>query len=172
MKKDIYIILENIRSAFNVGSFFRTSDAAQVKKIYMTGFTPVPENCEKIIKTSLGAEKSVPYAFRKDPVSLIRSLQKKGVFVFAVETGKGSKNIFTVEKNPPLALVFGHEIDGVSPAVLRAVDEKIFIPMQGKKESLNVSVCGGIAIFEFWRKANVAINPLLNSSPHISQNHV
>jgi len=152
MKNPIYVVLENIRSAFNVGAFFRTCDAANVKKIYMTGFTPVPQNCEKILKTSLGAEKQVPYSFRRDGVSLLRSLSEKGAEIVAVENCKNAKNIFEIKVNFPLVLVFGNEIDGISREVLNFAKNKVFIPMEGQKESLNVSVCGGIAIFEMLRK--------------------
>jgi len=152
MKNPIYVVLENVRSAFNVGAFFRTCDAANIKKIYMTGFTPVPENCEKILKTSLGAEKQVPYSSRRDTLSLLRSLSEKGMEIIAVENCENAKNIFEVKVNFPLVLVFGNEIDGVSKEVLSFAKNKVFIPMEGQKESLNVSVCGGIAIFEMFRK--------------------
>ena len=151
-KNPIYVVLENIRSAFNVGAFLRTADAAGVEKVYMTGFTPVPQNCPKIAKTSLGAELEVNFAFRREPVSLLRSLSGKGMQIVAVEKTSEAKNIFQTSFNFPLVLVFGHEIDGISREVLEIADLEVLIPMEGTKESLNVSVCGGIAIFETLRK--------------------
>jgi len=147
----IFLILENIRSSFNVGSFFRTADSVGVKKIFLTGFTPAPENCEKIKKTSIGAEKYVDYVHRRNTRTLIKALQKKGITVYAMESGTNN-NIFQKKLKSPAAFVFGNEIKGVSKKIINQSNDTLSIPMKGKKTSLNVSVSVGITLFEAARK--------------------
>ncbi len=169
MKKEIYLILDNIRSRENVGSIFRTADAAGVTKIYLCGITSTPsvenpksqapnpkqipnskfqtQNSDKIAKTALGAEKWVPWEYRRDTWRLITELKKMGTNVCALEQTKNSQNIFTYKPKFPLALMLGNEVKGISPRILKYCDKKISIPMYGKKESLNVSVAAGVALY-------------------------
>ncbi len=149
---NVYVILHNIRSAHNVGSIFRTSDGAGVSKIFLTGYTPDPvdrfgrENPE-IKKTSLGATQSVLYEHVADVASVIEILKKEGVAVVAVEQTERAIDYKSFLIDGDIAYIFGNEITGVEKEVLDLADHHIMIPMQGMKESLNVSVCAGIILF-------------------------
>ena len=158
MRKEIYLILHNVRSLYNVGSIFRTSDAAGVKKIYLTGYTSAPIDRfgkirPEIHKTALGAETTIEWQKYKDIGKLITKLRE-------VRLPKGSRtSIVTVEQTPnslnykkfkpryPAVLIFGNEVRGLSKQILKKCDSVIEIPMHGKKESLNVSVSAGIILF-------------------------
>lgn len=148
VKKEIYIILHNIRSRFNVGSIFRTADGAGISKIYLCGITPAPPH-PKIAKVALGAENFVPFACVKNTWQLIAKLKKQGVQIIAVEQDKKSINYTKYQPTYPLAIVLGSETKGLSPAILKRCDGIIEIPMHGKKESLNVATAGGIICFHF-----------------------
>ena len=150
------VILDKIRSLHNVGSIFRTCDGAGVEKLYLGGYTPTPldrlgQVRQQVAKTALGAEEKVSYEKVEDTPDLIDKLKSHGVKVVAVEQTKDSipYTALNLKNYPPenLALVFGHEVDGVSPEVLSRVNETIEIPMSGFKESLNVSVSAGIVLF-------------------------
>ncbi len=153
----IYLILYNIRSRENVGSIFRTADGAGVSKIFLCGITPTPPH-EKISKTALGAETYVPWEYCRETWRLIAKLKKEGINIVALEQTKESVNIFSAEGGSasggkfkpkfPLALVLGNEVRGLSPQILKYCGKKISIPMYGKKESLNVSVAAGVAIYQ------------------------
>ena len=150
--KDIFVILNDIRSSENVGSIFRTADAAGVSKIYVCGYTPAPldrfkrENT-KLAKAALGAETFVPWEARADALELLRELKQNGIRIAAVEQAPGSVSYkdFSLEK--PTAFIFGNEVDGVSAEILSTADAIVEIPMHGQKESLNVSVAAGIVLF-------------------------
>lgn len=154
MKDKVYLILDNIRSRENVGSVFRTADAAGVGKIYLCGITPCPPH-EKISKTALGAETYVFWEYHKQTWRLVKKLKAQGVKIIALEQTKQSQNIFKVGRpryrGRPLprvlALVLGNEVKGIRPKILKYCDKKISIPMYGKKESLNVAVAAGVAIY-------------------------
>lgn len=148
----ICLIIHNIRSAENVGSIFRTSDAAGVSKIYLTGYTPAPTDrfgraVSKIAKTALGAEQSVPWEQYTDVFGLIKKLKADGTKVVALEQAEDSVPYDQYKVEGPTALLVGNEVDGVEEGVLGACDAIIEIPMKGQKESLNVSVAAGIALF-------------------------
>ncbi len=149
------IVLDNIRSLYNVGSIFRTADAVGVEKIYLCGITPEPVDRfgkvrPQLAKVALGAEKSVPWEHVKSTSRLINMLKKKHK-VFAVEQDKKSIPYFkaNIKKSDfsRAVLVFGNEVDGISRDILKKVDKILEIPMSGKKESLNVSVSAGIVMF-------------------------
>lgn len=150
---EIYVLLENIRSAYNVGAMFRTSDGAEVKKIFLCGITATPPNSE-ISKTALGAEDFVKWEYEEEALECIAKLKKKGVLIVAVEIAKGAKNYWEwkVPKKKDVCFIMGHEVSGVSKEVLDAADEKIFIPMFGKKESLNVEAAFSTVVYEIKRK--------------------
>lgn len=151
IEKKVVLILCNIRSRENVGSIFRTADAAGVSKIYLCGITPTPPH-EKISKTALGAETYVPWEYYKQTWRLLAKLKKERISIVALEQTTDSKNIFTKEisvfAKVPFVLVVGNEVKGLSPQILKYCDKKVFIPMHGKKESLNVSVATGIALYQ------------------------
>lgn len=144
----VTLILHNIRSAYNVGSIFRTADSAFVEKIILCGFTPHPPNHE-IAKTSLGAIDTVPWEYHKDiihAIELEKSLKKK---IFAVELTDSSRPYTSIQKDEfPLCLILGNEISGIDDTVLEHCDDAIDIPMFGIKHSLNVSVATGIVVYE------------------------
>ena len=146
MKKEIYVVLDNIRSRENVGSIFRTADGGGVARIYLCGTTPCPPH-NKISKTALGAETYVPWEYYKQAGKIIKQLRSKHISIVALEQTKDSKDIFKFNPQFPLALVVGNEVDGLSAGILKNCDKKISIPMYGKKESLNVSVALGIAVY-------------------------
>lgn len=154
VKRQICLILDNIRSAHNVGSIFRTADGAGVSKIYICGFSPTPEN-PKVLKTSLGVEKTMPWEYHKQTWRLIAKLKKQKVKIVALEIAPNAKNIFkykskflSVDRQVRLALIVGNEVRGISRAVLKNADDVVEIPMHGHKESLNVSVAVGVGLYQ------------------------
>ena len=149
------VILDNIRSIQNVGSIFRTADAAGVEKVYLCGIAPEPADRfgrprRQFVKVSLGAEKTVPWEKVKSASRLIDKLKKDGYKIFAIEQSKKSIPYYyqgAISRDSKAALVFGNELRGLPPAILKKCDKILEIPMSGKKESLNVSVAFGIIIF-------------------------
>ncbi|MCX8107122.1 MAG: RNA methyltransferase [Ignavibacterium album] len=147
-KLPVYVILNSIRSNYNVGSIFRTSDGAMIEKLYLCGYTPHPPKKE-ILKTALGATESVNWEYVKDPLNVIKELKSKGIKICALELTENSIPYYELTKNDfPLALVVGNEISGVSQDILDHCDFSIEIPQYGIKQSLNVAVAYGIAVYE------------------------
>jgi 23S rRNA (guanosine2251-2'-O)-methyltransferase len=147
-----YVILHNIRSAYNVGSAFRTADGAGVSKIFLTGYTPSPmdrfgREQKEILKTSLGATKTVPYETVSDIHEVLARLGAEGIDVIAVEQSPRAIQYKNFVRTKDTAFVFGNEVTGIEVDVLDAISHHIDIPMHGIKESLNVSVCVGIILF-------------------------
>ena len=138
----IYLILHNIRSVYNVGAIFRTADAARVSKIFLTGYTPDPAQ-----KTALGAEKYMPWQKMSDIGGLTEELNGKKVQIVALEHSEESIDDRKFRPRFPIALILGNEVRGISPALLKKCDKIIEIPMRGRKESLNVAVSAGVALF-------------------------
>jgi len=152
MKKSIYLILDNVRSLYNIGSMFRTADAFGIEKIYLCGISAFPpgRQMEKIAKTSLGAEKTVAWEYCRQTSRLIKKLKNNGFRVIALENNVGVIHESPLQKFKPrfpLALVVGNEVGGVSKNIIKHVDQIVSIPMKGKKESLNVAVAAAIAMF-------------------------
>jgi len=144
-------MLDNIRSLYNVGSMFRTSDGALVKKLYLTGYTPTPPRKE-ILKTALGSTKSVEWEFHREPLGAVSKLKSEGVRICVLEQTTLSKPYYDITASDfPICLVVGNEIAGVSHQVINAADMAIEIPMNGIKQSLNAAVAYGIALFELVR---------------------
>lgn len=161
------VILHNIRSVYNVGSIFRTADAAGVSKIILSGYTPAPvdrfgRERKDFKKVSLGAERSVPWKQVRQLAPALKKLKKEGFYIVALEQDKNSTSLFDFK--PPkgkIALVLGNEVRGISKASLKYADDIVEIPMRSSmvrqahhprqtrrgKESLNVSVAAGIALF-------------------------
>lgn len=149
----LYVILHNVRSTHNVGAILRTSDGAGANKVYLCGCTPIPvdrfgRKRHDIAKTALGAEDMVPWEHADDVLTLIANLKAEGVRVVAVEQCGWSVRYDTLTLDQPTALVFGEEVHGLPDDILRAADLVAEIPMHGKKESLNVSVAAGIALYQ------------------------
>ena len=154
MKKKFYVIVHNIRSAYNVGSIFRTADAFGVDKIFLTGYTPSPDFHKKVLKTALGAEKMVEWEKCWHIHKVINNLKKQKVKIYALEQNFRSNGIDNFLAKSSVALILGNEVRGLSSKVLEMADEIIEIPMFGKKESLNVSVAFGVAGYIFRNKLN------------------
>ncbi|MCH2229922.1 MAG: RNA methyltransferase [Crocinitomicaceae bacterium] len=149
-KFPIIIVLNDIRSLTNVGTFFRTSDAFNVQKIYLCGITATPPHRE-IQKTALGATETVCWEHRENIIELIDELKDNNVKICSIEQTEETLMLQDVRNLPKetYALVFGNEVNGVDQNVINASDQIIEIPQFGTKHSLNVSVCAGIVIWEF-----------------------
>ena len=144
----VVLILDNIRSAHNVGSAFRTADAFKADKVWLCGICATPPSAE-IHKSALGAEESVPWEHRDDTLPLVRELQAQGYTVLSVEQTEKATELqeFVPVPGSRYALVFGNEVDGVRQDVVDASDGALVIPQYGTKHSLNVSVCIGVVLW-------------------------
>jgi 23S rRNA (guanosine2251-2'-O)-methyltransferase len=152
----IRLILHNIRSAENVGSLFRTADAAGVEEISLVGYTPHPEDRfgrvnQKIKKTSLGATEFVPFHTYETIDECLEHLRKDGFYVVAIEQHARAVPYTDISYPEKVAFILGNEIEGVPPHVCEHADAVVYIRMHGKKESLNVGVAGGIVLFDALR---------------------
>jgi 23S rRNA (guanosine2251-2'-O)-methyltransferase len=152
-KFPIVLVLDNIRSALNVGSAFRTADGFALEKIILCGISATPPHRE-ILKTALGATESVEWAHYEDVAVALSDLKKENYELLAIEQTDNSVflNDFSIEKNKKYALVFGNEVEGVSDEALSLCDAVVEIPQYGTKHSFNVSVCLGIVSWEFVRR--------------------
>ena len=149
-------LLDNVRSLYNVGSIFRTSDGALIRKLILTGFTPPPPRRE-IEKTALGSTRSIPWEYHSSPAEPLRQLKAEGFRLCSLEQTDSSIPYTKLKREQfPLCLIVGNEINGVSADVLSLCDLSVEIPMFGTKHSLNVAVAYGIVLFELsriWRFA-------------------
>ena len=148
--KQLAVLLDNIRSAWNVGSILRSADGFAFAHAYLCGITPTPEN-EAVAKTSLGAEDSVTWSYHKDAVKLVNGLQKEGWQIWAMEEDARAQSI-EAAPNPipgqPVVLILGNEVTGVDPGLLEVCDEIFYIPMRGEKKSFNVAMAFSIAAYQ------------------------
>jgi len=147
------IVLDNIRSLANVGSFFRTADAFRAQKIILSGYTQSPPHRE-ITRSAIGAELSVEWEKSENTEDAVRQLKSEGYEVWCVEQAEGSVMLqdFDADPQKPYAFVFGNEVEGVADNVIAASDGCLEIPQFGTKHSFNVSVSAGIIFWEFMRK--------------------
>lgn len=144
--RDVVVILPDIRSTHNTGAFFRTADGAGVRKIFLTGITAPPPH-PHLVKVSLGAEEHVKWEYQEDVFSVIAQLKQDGYQIVAVEQTPESVDYRNAQLSDRIAVMFGNEVEGIAPDVLEQADVIVDIPMRGKKESLNVSVAGGIILY-------------------------
>ncbi len=151
-KMPLVVVLDNVRSLYNVGSVFRTSDAFRVAGVVLCGITATPPNAE-IHKTALGAEDSVSWRAFSDTMDAVRWLRSEGYKLMAIEQCEGSTmlNDFMPASDKKYAVVLGNEVKGVQQQVVDACDGCLEIPQYGTKHSMNVSVTAGIIIYEFWK---------------------
>jgi 23S rRNA (guanosine2251-2'-O)-methyltransferase len=150
-KHPLYLMLHNIRSMWNVGSMFRTADAAGIEKMFLSGYTATPPRKE-IDKTALGAQESVLWEYHADPLEALSSLKSAGVRICGLEITEGSRPYTTLNPTDfPLCLLVGNEVDGLENELLEQCDEVLEIPQYGTKHSLNVAVAAGVALFELVR---------------------
>ena len=147
----VSLLLENVRSLYNVGSFFRTGDGAAIEKLYLAGFTGYPPQ-NMISKTALGAEDTLPWEHTPDAVQVIQKLRAADYEIAAIETSVHAVDLFDWHPRFPVCLLFGHETDGLTPEVAALADTHVRIPMLGMKHSLNVATAGGIVLYELLRK--------------------
>ena len=152
------VVVDNVRSLYNVGSIFRTSDGAMIQELILTGYTPTPPRKE-IEKTALGATKSVPWSYIKDPLEAVSTLARRGLKTCCLEiTDRSVPYHAVLPTDFPLCLVIGNEITGISREVVAQCDQALEIPMYGLKHSLNVAVAYGVAVFELariWRSGRL-----------------
>lgn len=147
----VSILLHDVRSLYNVGSFFRSADAAGCEKLYLCGITGRPPHA-RLAKTALGAEESVPWEHYPDPVTILQRLRQHGHEIAAIETSVHATDLYDWQPRFPVCVLFGHEVDGLAEPLLGVCDTHIRIPMLGRKHSLNVATAGGVVIYELLRK--------------------
>ena len=152
-KTEVALVLPDIRSAHNVGSIFRTADAAGVSRVVLCGYTPRPVDKfdrvqKEIAKTALGGEKSIQWIYEKSVTKTINSLKKEGFAIVAIEQSEKSVDYRKLKIPKKIALLVGNEVKGLPKKILDKCDSIIEIPMRGEKESLNVGVAAGIVLFE------------------------
>lgn len=160
MIKNVHVLLPDIRSAHNVGSIFRSADCFGVEKIFLTGTTPQPIDRfgrnttgpqKEIAKTALGGEKSVAWEYNKSATVILNQAKKNGFHIVGVEQSKDSISLSEFKKTikaDNILLIFGNEVTGISKDILKKCQSVIEIKMEGDKESLNVSVCAGVVLYE------------------------
>lgn len=151
-KSSKILILSDIRSAINVGAIFRTADALGIDMVYLVGVTPRPTDNfgriqKDIKKSALGAEDFVKWDYKENLLSLLNKLKKQGYFVVAIEQSKNSIDYRKIKIKEKTAFILGEEVNGIKENILNKCDAIAEIPMHGKKESLNVSVACGVALF-------------------------
>jgi len=147
----VVVLLDQVRSLYNVGSFFRTCDGVRVTKLLLGGITAMPPN-PQIAKTALGAEQAVPWEKVGDVGAALDRLRGDGWELAAIETSLHAVDLFDWQPSFPVCVVFGHEVEGVSPDVLARCDTHVRIPTLGLKQSLNVATAGGVVLYELLRK--------------------
>jgi len=147
----VRVLLENVRSLYNVGSFFRTADSAGIEKLHLAGITGYPPQ-NMISKTALGAENTVAWEHTRTPDATIRALRESNYEIAAIETSVHAVDLFDWQPRFPVCVLFGHETDGLTPAVAALADTHVRIPMLGLKHSLNVATAGGVVLYELLRK--------------------
>jgi tRNA G18 (ribose-2'-O)-methylase SpoU len=147
----VAVLLDNIRSLYNVGAFFRTADAAAIEKLYLCGITGKPPRKE-ISKTALGAEETVAWEDAPDALDLIRTLRARDYEIAAIETSMHAVDLYDWVPHFPVCVAFGNELEGLQPEISALCDTYVRIPMLGAKHSLNVATAGGVVMYELLRK--------------------
>jgi tRNA G18 (ribose-2'-O)-methylase SpoU len=147
----VAVLLENVRSLYNVGAFFRTADAANIEKLYLCGITGRPPK-RALTKTALGAEESVAWEHASGAVAVARALCGRGYELAAIETTTHAIDLFDWQPRFPVCVIFGHEVEGIGTELSALCDRHVRIPMLGRKHSLNVATAGGVVIYELLRK--------------------
>jgi tRNA G18 (ribose-2'-O)-methylase SpoU len=159
----VSVLLHNVRSAYNVGAFFRTLDAVGGDRLYLSGITPTPAH-RGVAKTALGAETRLPWTPVESSDEILDTLLRAGVTIAAIETSLSAVDLFDWLPAFPVCLVFGHEVDGLDRLVLERASVHVRIPMLGHKQSLNVATCGGVVLYELLRKYRAQIPHGVRSS--------
>lgn len=160
------VLLDNIRSTFNVGAMLRTSDGAGVSHVHLGGITPQPDN-PRIAKVSLGAEFAVPWSYHANSLAAVQKCKDRGLQILALEILPGAVSLFKIPPERvarPSLLVVGNEVTGIDPGIQELCDQSFWIPMQGYKRSLNVAIAFGIAVYTL-RYANLTHEKSLDPLP-------
>jgi 23S rRNA (guanosine2251-2'-O)-methyltransferase len=147
----VVVLLDNVRSLYNVGSFFRTADAVRAERLYLCGITGRPPK-RGISKTALGAEETVAWEHTWEPLPLLERLRAGGHEIAAIETAVHAVDLFDWVPCFPVCVIFGHEVDGIRPGLSAIADTHVRIPMLGLKHSLNVATAGGVVLYDLLRK--------------------
>jgi 23S rRNA (guanosine2251-2'-O)-methyltransferase len=147
----VAVLLDNVRSLYNVGAFFRTADAVRAEAIVLAGITPTPED-PRIAKTALGAERSVAWWKAAGSGAALDAIRSRGFEIAAIETSLHAVDLFDWHPRFPVCVVFGHEVDGIAQALLERCDIHVRIPTLGTKGSINVATAGGVVLYELLRK--------------------
>lgn len=157
-KLPLIVVLDNVRSQYNVGSVFRTSDAFRVESIYLCGISATPPH-QEIHKTALGAEDTVEWKYFKNTIEAIKELKEAGYFIYSIEQVEGSVMLqdLQLDNTKKYAVVLGNEVKGVQQEVVNLSDGCIEIPQFGTKHSLNVSTTAGIVIWDFFKKMQAVL---------------
>jgi len=152
----VAVLLDNVRSMYNVGAFFRAADGVGLEKLCLCGITAHPglglRSKKAISKTALGAEDTVAWEHDWDAVHMAEGLRRSGFQLAAIETGTDAVDLFDWQPRFPVCVMFGHEVDGLRPELLALADAHVRIPMRGQKKSLNVATAGGVVLYELLRK--------------------
>ncbi|MEZ5044336.1 MAG: RNA methyltransferase [Saprospiraceae bacterium] len=152
-KTPLVLVLDNVRSALNVGSAFRTADAFALEKLVLCGITATPPHRE-ILKTAIGATDSMEWVHETDTVEAVTKLRSQGYQILAIEQAEGSVLLpdFQLDKSKKYALVFGNEVNGVGEEVMKIIDQCLEVPQFGTKHSLNISVCIGVVVWDIFKR--------------------
>jgi len=151
VKLPVAILLDDVRSLYNVGAFFRTADAADCEKLFLCGITGRPPK-RGIAKTALGSDETVPWEYHPDAVALVQRLRQGNHEIAAIETNLHAVDLFDWQPRFPVCILFGHEVEGLRSTLVELADTCVRIPMLGRKHSLNVATAGGVVIYELMRK--------------------
>jgi len=151
LRLPVAVLLDNVRSMYNVGAFFRAADGVGLQKLYLCGITAHPPK-KAISKTALGAEETVPWEHNWDALLIAEQQRGRGFELAAIETSADAVDLFEWQPRFPVCVVFGHEVDGLRPELLAVADSHVRIPMMGQKKSLNVATAGGVVLYELLRK--------------------
>jgi 23S rRNA (guanosine2251-2'-O)-methyltransferase len=147
----VAVLLDNVRSMYNVGAFFRAADGVNLEKLFLCGITAHPPK-KAISKTALGAEETVPWEHDWDALRVAEDLRHRGFELAAIETSRDAIDLYQWQPRFPVCVMFGHEVDGLRPELLALADTHVRIPMMGQKKSLNVATAGGVVLYELLRK--------------------
>jgi 23S rRNA (guanosine2251-2'-O)-methyltransferase len=152
----VIVVLDNVRSLYNTGAFFRTADACAIERLVLCGITPRPDQGGKqqraIAKTALGAELTVPWEYRSNTADAVAAYSAAGYHIAAAETSGDATDLYEWRPAWPVCLVFGHEKEGVTESLAAQIKTQVRIPMLGEKRSLNVATAGGVLLYELLRR--------------------
>lgn len=150
----VSVLLDDVRSMYNVGAFFRAADGVGLQKLCLCGITAHPPK-NAISKTALGAEETVPWEHSWDAVEMVNGLRRSGFEIAAIETSSSAIDLYEWQPRFPVCVAFGNEVQGLRKELLELADAHVRIPMLGKKNSLNVATAGGVVLYELLRKYRI-----------------